>query len=894
MKKVPAGGAGTQVEKEIKVSSIYDNHHPRSTVDHALTYAARGWHVFPGLIRGRQKMSYVSADRSNGRQWGNTTDPTLIREYYERIPEALIGIACGEDSGIWIVETDTKEGGHAANGADALAALEAQHGALPPTLQAKSPSGSIHYYFNWPEGVDIRNSAGAIAPGIDVRANGGMVIAPPSMRADGAYEWINDLPVADAPQWLVELAVKAKASKTSAADPVMLETIEPPLNPTNYAEQVLNAQYVRVAAAPAGTRNPVLNNAAYQAGRYVGAGELPEQLAIDTLLKACAVNGLIEDDGERSCLATIGSGLKGGKANPAKTSADMFGSIAPQGMPSVANVQAMPVPPKPAATIGGVPMMDGQITVAELGTPILQRYLDMAGTTAAPFETQVPPDHPLAESLGFALGAIMSKRRLESAEFDVLAVLAGVHPPAFDIVREKLGLQSSGNLSAAVARFMGKVNYEIKTKGGFVIGGRELKPLSALPANLHHLLRIVGCEVRRNEWLERDEIRGGHEWPNWTYIDDGVVAQLLTEARNNEFAPSDNFMWQTLTTFARGNRVDPMCDKLKELENAWDGTPRLDTWLSNTVGAKADDYHRIVGRRIIGGMVRRIREPGCKVDEMAILISDEGFSKSTLCKKLAPTPDGFTDDVKLGEESKELVLLLAGVAVAEIAEMHKRDPKALTAIKAMISRQTDRGRTAYARSVSHRPRRNIFIGTSNYDTPLTDVTGNRRSLPVRCKRIDEKWFDANREQLIGEACALQTKGDTFDIPPETWAITFEHQEAARSRSPVEDLLESWFTQEDLLHPAMAQPSEFISKPTLNALLSKNFRRDIPTETLDPIMKRLGFVEDRQNIDRKAFRMWRRGEWRTNGEGMTQHQEWPEGNHSTRYLPSKRPVPPPPV
>src|SRR5262249_32596268 len=216
-----------------------------------------------------------------------------------------------------------------------------------------------------------------------------------------------------------------------------------------------------------------------------------------------------------------------------------------------------------------------------------------------------------------------------------------------------------------------------------------------------------------------------------------------------------------------------------------------------------------------------------------------------------------------------------GVAVAEIAEMHKRDPKALSAIKAMISRQKDRGRTVYAHAVSTRLRRNIFIGTSNYDTPLTDVTGNRRSLPVHCKRIDEKWFDDNREQLIGEACALQSRGEEFSIPPEMYSVTFEHQEKARSRSPVEDLLESWFVQEEPLHPAMAQPSEFISKTTLNSLLQQNFRHAISTDTLGAIMKRLGFEEDRQNIKRKVFRMWRRGEWRTDGAGMVEHREWPE-------------------
>ena len=76
---------------------------------------------------------------------------------------------------------------------------------------AESPSGSVHYYFKWIDGVEIKNSASRIGPGIDVRAEGGMVIGPPSAREDGAYRWLNDLAVAEAPAWLIEAAILASA-----------------------------------------------------------------------------------------------------------------------------------------------------------------------------------------------------------------------------------------------------------------------------------------------------------------------------------------------------------------------------------------------------------------------------------------------------------------------------------------------------------------------------------------------------------------------------------------------------------------------------------------------------------------------------------------------------------
>jgi hypothetical protein len=148
----------------------------------ALTYAAKmGWSVFPAPIG--TKKSHKSAEYCDGRKWGQTRDTEEIRRDWEKWSDANIGIPCGRDNGIRVLEVDTTDG-HAVDGFYSLANLEAQHGALPETLQAISPSGSIHYYFKYPEGdLEIKNSTSAIGQGIDVRGEGGMVIAPPSVKA---------------------------------------------------------------------------------------------------------------------------------------------------------------------------------------------------------------------------------------------------------------------------------------------------------------------------------------------------------------------------------------------------------------------------------------------------------------------------------------------------------------------------------------------------------------------------------------------------------------------------------------------------------------------------------------------------------------------------------------
>jgi len=187
-----------------------------SVVAHALSYAARGWHVFPAPTG--EKKSHKSAKFSNGQPWGATTNAVQIIRDFARWPNANIGIVTGPLSGIFVVEADTPEG-HDVDGTASLRALEAKHGPLPTTLMATSPSGSLHYYFNYSANAAIRNDTSKIADGVDQRGDGGMVIAPPSLRpGKGQYRWLNAVPIADAPQWLIELATASDSDAPHVAN----------------------------------------------------------------------------------------------------------------------------------------------------------------------------------------------------------------------------------------------------------------------------------------------------------------------------------------------------------------------------------------------------------------------------------------------------------------------------------------------------------------------------------------------------------------------------------------------------------------------------------------------------------------------------------------------------
>jgi hypothetical protein len=180
-----------------------------SILDAAIAGAKRGWLIFPAP-RGVKKSELSKKYSGNNSNWGATTDPDRLKQYWGKWPGSNIGVVTGAASGIFVIETDTKAGGHKADGEIALRELEAKYGPLPKTRMAISSSGSKHYYFKHP-GYKVSNSASEIGPGIDVRGDGGMVIAPPSRTKTGQYGWLDEGDIAEAPEWLLQL-VKAKPS----------------------------------------------------------------------------------------------------------------------------------------------------------------------------------------------------------------------------------------------------------------------------------------------------------------------------------------------------------------------------------------------------------------------------------------------------------------------------------------------------------------------------------------------------------------------------------------------------------------------------------------------------------------------------------------------------------
>ncbi|NLX12761.1 MAG: DUF3987 domain-containing protein [Phycisphaerales bacterium] len=165
----------------------------------AIDYAARGWAVFACLPRSKEPATpHGFKDASK--------DPAKVAEQFARMPSANIGIATGAASGVWVLDIDPRNGGD-----ESIRKLAADGRELGETLIAITGGGGLHYFYRV-NGAPVRCRSN-LWPGVDVKGDGGYIVAPGSIHPSGeSYEWMNEKPIVDAPDWLLQ-AVTVEPAK---------------------------------------------------------------------------------------------------------------------------------------------------------------------------------------------------------------------------------------------------------------------------------------------------------------------------------------------------------------------------------------------------------------------------------------------------------------------------------------------------------------------------------------------------------------------------------------------------------------------------------------------------------------------------------------------------------
>jgi hypothetical protein len=262
--------------------------------DVALSYAARGFEVFP--LAPRSKVPLIAARKGGKGLHDATRDPRTIRRWWSSCPDANVAARTGVTFDV--VDLD---------GPQAIEAITAARGdgARLTGPAVRTPSG-WHVYVQ-PTGMG--NRAGLL-PGVDYRGVGGYICLPPSVHPSGErYQWAGSRgwKLDPLPPWLVRLVERHRDLPVTRPDlPVA------PGRATAYGAAALRRELDELGQTVEGARNDSLNRSAFALGQLVASGALAEGPTAEALLGAGLRLGL----GERECERTIASGMSAGMEQP--------------------------------------------------------------------------------------------------------------------------------------------------------------------------------------------------------------------------------------------------------------------------------------------------------------------------------------------------------------------------------------------------------------------------------------------------------------------------------------------------------------------------------------------------------------------------------------------------
>jgi hypothetical protein len=214
-------------------------------------------------------------------------------------------------------------------------------------------------------------------------------------------------------------------------------------------------------------------------------------------------------------------------------------------------------------------------------------------------------------------------------------------------------------------------------------------------------------------------------------------------------------VYQCIQALARKNSRSPFIEYVRS--RVWDGTPRIDSWISRLWGCENNDYLKEVSTKWLVGSCARLDKPGTKIDWMLIVVGPQGTGKTSmpgiLFKGLNLTLYGEQND-------KDFHMLLHSSLCVGFDELDSFGKKESSNLKAMITRNEDMFRPPYGASVEIFPRRFTLYGCGNrYEFLQHDPSGYRRYAVVEVRQLlDFAGLESERDQLWAEAWHIYSAG----------------------------------------------------------------------------------------------------------------------------------------
>ncbi len=301
-------------------------------------------------------------------------------------------------------------------------------------------------------------------------------------------------------------------------------------------------------------------------------------------------------------------------------------------------------------------------------------------------------------------------------------------------------------------------------------------------------------DFRYNVLMKYTEYKTKGSWHDFAPVDPRVQKRMTLDVQLADIRVSIKDVRNFLESDYIVN-YDPIDEYLFQCEGKWDGKDHIRA-LARTVPTANPhwvdwfyiwylgmvDQWRGINHRLYGNSVA------------PLLISKQGFNKSTFCRRLIPQELqwGYTDNLVLSEK-RQVYQAMAQTLLINLDEFNQISPQVQQGfLKNLIQLPNVKMKRPYGGHVEEFPRLASFIATSNMDDILTDPSGNRRFIGVELTGPIDVSVKPNYVQLFAQAMAAIRAGEKTYFDSVETALLMQSNRQFEVVPPIEQYFQMCF------------------------------------------------------------------------------------------------------
>lgn len=304
-------------------------------------------------------------------------------------------------------------------------------------------------------------------------------------------------------------------------------------------------------------------------------------------------------------------------------------------------------------------------------------------------------------------------------------------------------------------------------------------------------------EFRYNLVMGYAEYRDKDRGDSWQAIDDREVNTLTMQARLSGINIWNSDTWR----FVRSHMVadyHPVTSYLDSVRGTWDGQDHI-ARLARTVSCNCPEWAAWFRRWLLAVVAQwtgRSQQYGNAI--APLLISPQGYHKSTFCRQLLP-PElawGYIDSLIVAEK-KQVMQAMSQMLLINLDEFNQVSPSVQSGfLKNVIQLSCVKMKRPYGKHVEEFQRLASFIATTNMTDVLTDPSGSRRFICVELTAPIDVSAPPCHRQLYAQILHLLDSGERYWFDSEETQHIMSHNQKYQLKSSTELLFDTFFEVTD--------------------------------------------------------------------------------------------------